>query len=141
MTISTKIIRQAFLLIPLLAVGLLANAQSSTVTVTNNTGCDLYVTVYGAVTAGNCSGPGSNASGMVAAGTTPTTLAYSGTGVYYNVGATSTYLAPHPGGPNYSWAPAVHPLQTCVGAVNRPGASSCGIYYISITAAGNVVIN
>jgi len=140
MTISTKIIRQAFLLVPLLAVGLLAKAQSTTVTVTNNTNCEVFVTVYGAVTAGNCSGPGSNAQGVVPANSS-VVLSYAGSGAYFNVGATSVYSGPISAGPYKSWAKAVHPLQTCVGAVNRPGNSPCGGYFLSITAAGNVEVN
>lgn len=141
MTIFNKIIRQALLMIPLLGFAVLAQAQSATVQVINNTSCDVYVRVYGAVTAGNCSGPGSNAIGVAAAGAT-TTLGYSGSGLYYNVGATSVYSGsiPHPNAPYGTWAWAVHPLQTCVGAVNFPGDSPCGGYFLSIVG-GNVVVN
>lgn len=140
MSFSTKMLRQAFLLIPLLGFGLLAQAQSATVTVTNTTACEVYVTVYGSITAGNCSGPGSSAQGVVPANSS-VVLSYSGTGVYFNVGATSVYSGPISAGPYTSWANAVHPLQTCPGAVNWPGSSPCGGYFLSLTPAGNVEVN
>lgn len=143
MTIFNKAIRQASLLLPFLGLGLLAHGQSNTVDVTNNTSCELYVEVYGSPIAGSCSGPGgANADGVVPAGST-VTVAYPGSTAYFNVGATAVYSGsvPHPNAPNTSWAGAVHPLQTCPGAVNRPGSGPCGGFFLSITAAGNVEVN
>lgn len=142
MTFFTQMAKRLFLLVPFIGLGLMANAQSATVTVTNNTSCEVYIEVYGSSTAGACHLVTTKATGVVAANST-SVLAYNGSGTYFNVGATSVYSGsvPHPNAPYGTWAWAVHPLQTCPGAINDPGDSPCGGYFLSINAAGNVAVN
>lgn len=138
----TNLFRTGFVLAIFMGLGTLANAQSTTVTVTNNTNCAMAVSVYGWTTLGPCNVI-AEAQGIVNPGVT-TNLTFLDINTRNTVAAyvTGAVSDPNsvPGVAGTNWQPAQKSVSTCAPTVTGY-TPTCTGFNVNFTPTLNVTVD